>query len=134
MQKIVFLFACLACTAHGRQVQRPVEDQSQDPSQVLAALLLAANEAAAFNPSAAGALPRAGNGVPTASRPVSVDQMNSALAQTPEEALRSSILNMNIVTQRDEDGNPVVDYRVSDPIYYITLFVVYTLIGVLIAR
>mmetsp|Transcript_61295 Transcript_61295/g.115871 ORF Transcript_61295/g.115871 Transcript_61295/m.115871 type:complete len:135 (-) Transcript_61295:216-620(-) len=134
MQKIAFVFVCLACVANGRRVQRAVEDQSQDPSQVLAALLLAANEAAAFNPSAAGALPRAGNGVPTASRPVSVDQMNSALAQTPEEALRSSILNMNIVTQRDEDGNPVVDYRVSDPIYYITLFVVYLLIGFLIAR
>mmetsp|Transcript_63399 Transcript_63399/g.110573 ORF Transcript_63399/g.110573 Transcript_63399/m.110573 type:complete len:135 (-) Transcript_63399:224-628(-) len=134
MQKITLVFVCLACASHGRQVHRPVEDQSTDPSQVLAALLLAANEAAAFNPSAAGAHPPAVKSVSAASRPVVVDEMNSALAQTPEEALRSSILNMNIVTQRDEDGNPVVDYRVSDPIYYITLFVVYLLIGFLIAR
>mmetsp|Transcript_71489 Transcript_71489/g.118380 ORF Transcript_71489/g.118380 Transcript_71489/m.118380 type:complete len:135 (-) Transcript_71489:210-614(-) len=134
MQKITLVFVCLACVAQGRRVQSPTEDQPADAAQALAKLLLADNEAAAFNPSASGASPRAVKGIAAASRPVVVDEMNSVPALSLEEALRSSILNMNIVTQRDEDGNPVVDYRVSDPIYYITLFVVYLLIGFLIAR
>jgi len=59
MQKIIFLFACLASAGHAQRLQAELqsihhaEDHSVDAAQNLAELLLASNPAAAFNPSGA---------------------------------------------------------------------------------